>query len=94
MLPGGMIKILTDDDIDQIHLSALSILWRIGIEVREDQAFRILQKAGCPTNGMRVRIPTYLVENAIRLAPKTFTLYGAIRISRSRSKDAECSTNR
>ena len=76
MLPGGMIKILTDDDIDQIHLSALSILWRIGIEVREDQAFRILQKAGCPTNGMRVRIPTYLVENAIRLAPKTFTLYG------------------
>ncbi len=76
MLPGGMIKILTDDDIDQIHLSALSILWRIGIEVREDQAFRMLQKAGCPTNGMRVRIPTHLVENAIRLAPKTFTLYG------------------
>ncbi len=79
MLPGGMIKLLTDDDIEQIHLSALSILWRIGVEVREAQAFRILQKAGCPTNGMRVRIPAHLVEDAIRLAPKTFTLYGRDR---------------
>jgi trimethylamine---corrinoid protein Co-methyltransferase len=76
MVKGGMIKILADDDIEQIHLSALSILWRIGVEVREEQAFRILQKAGCPTNGMRVRIPSHLVEEAIRLAPKTFTLYG------------------
>lgn len=76
MLKGGMIKILSDEDIEQIHLSALSILWRIGIDVREDQAFQILKKAGCPTNGTRVRIPSHLVEEAIRLAPQTFTLYG------------------
>jgi trimethylamine---corrinoid protein Co-methyltransferase len=76
MLKGGMIKILSDEDIEQIHLSALSILWRIGIDVREDQAFQILKKAGCPTNGTRVRIPAHLVEEAVRLAPETFTLYG------------------
>ena len=76
MLKGGQIKILSDDDIEQIHLSALSILWQTGIEVREDQAFDILKKAGCPTNGKRVRIPSYLVEEAIQSAPKTFTLYG------------------
>jgi trimethylamine--corrinoid protein Co-methyltransferase len=76
MLKGGMIKILSEDDIEQIHLSALSILWRIGIEVWEEQAFQILKKAGCATNGSRVRIPAHLVEEAIRLAPKTFTLYG------------------
>ena len=46
------------------------------MEVREDQAFEILKKAGCPTNGKTVRIPSHLVEEAIRLAPKTFTLYG------------------
>jgi trimethylamine--corrinoid protein Co-methyltransferase len=76
MLKGGMIKVLAENDIEQIHQSSLSILWRIGIEVREEQAFHILQKAGCPTNGLRVRIPAHLVEEAIRLTPKTFTLYG------------------
>jgi trimethylamine--corrinoid protein Co-methyltransferase len=76
MLKGGILKILRDDDIEQIHLSALSILWRIGVEVREEQAFQLLKKNGCPTNGSRVRIPAHLVEEAIRLAPSTFTLYG------------------
>ena len=76
MPQGGQIKILSDDQIEQIHLSALSILWRTGVEVREDQAFEILKKAGCPTNGKMVRIPSHLVEEAVRLAPKTFMLYG------------------
>jgi len=76
MLEGGIIKVLSDEDIERIHLGALSILWRVGIEVREEQAFQLLQKAGCPTSGLRVRIPAHLVEESIRLAPKTFTLYG------------------
>ena len=76
MVQGGQLRILSDDQIEQIHLSALSILWRTGVEVREDQAFDILKKAGCPTNGKTVRIPSHLVEEAIRLAPKTFMLYG------------------
>jgi trimethylamine---corrinoid protein Co-methyltransferase len=44
--------------------------------VREEQAFEILKKAGCPTDGKTVRIPSALVEESIRLAPKSFTLYG------------------
>lgn len=76
MLTGGQIRLLSDEDVEQIHLSALSILWQTGIEVREEEAFNILKKAGCPTNGMRVRIPSHLVEESVRLAPKTFTLYG------------------
>jgi trimethylamine--corrinoid protein Co-methyltransferase len=76
MPKGGQIRILSDDDIEQIHLGALSILWRTGVEVREEQAFGILKRAGCPTNGKTIRIPSHLVEEAIRTAPKTFTLYG------------------
>jgi len=76
MHQGCQIEILSGDEIEQIHLGALSILWRTGIEVREDQAFDILKKAGCPTNGKRIRIPSNLVEEAIHLAPKAFTLYG------------------
>ncbi len=70
------IEILSDDEIEQIHVGALSILERTGVEVREDQAFDILKKAGCPSDGRRIRIPSAVTEEAIRLAPKAFTLYG------------------
>ena len=76
MRQGGQLKILSDSDIERIHDSALKILWRTGVEVREDQAFEILKKAGCPTNGKTVRIPDHLVKEAIQSAPKTFTLHG------------------
>lgn len=76
MPEGGQISVLSDDNIEQIHLTALSILWRIGIDVREEQALDVLRKAGCPANGNRVRIPSELVRDAIRLAPKSFELYG------------------
>jgi trimethylamine--corrinoid protein Co-methyltransferase len=73
---GCHIEVLSDDEIEQIHVGALSILWKTGVEVRENQAFDILKKAGCPSDGKRIRIPASLVEEAIRLAPKAFTLYG------------------
>jgi trimethylamine--corrinoid protein Co-methyltransferase len=76
MAQGGQLKILSDKDIEKIHHSALNILWGTGVEVREDQAFEILKKAGCPTNGKTVRIPDHLIKEAIQSAPKTFTLYG------------------
>jgi trimethylamine--corrinoid protein Co-methyltransferase len=76
MRQGGQLKILADIDIEKIHQGALNILWRTGVEVREEQAFEILKKAGCPMNGKTVRIPAHLVKEAIRSAPKTFTLYG------------------
>jgi trimethylamine--corrinoid protein Co-methyltransferase len=76
MAQGGQLKILSDKDIEKIHHSALNILWGTGVEVREDQAFEILRKAGCPTNGKTVRIPDHLVKEAVQSAPKTFTLYG------------------
>jgi trimethylamine--corrinoid protein Co-methyltransferase len=76
MQEGCQIRLLSDDEIEQIHRGALSILWRTGVEVWEEQAFDILQKAGCPTDGKRIRIPSSLVEEAVRLAPKAFTLYG------------------
>jgi trimethylamine--corrinoid protein Co-methyltransferase len=76
MHTGSQIKVLSDDQIEQIHQSALSILRTTGVEVREEQAFNVLKGAGCPTNGKRIRIPSHLVEEAIRLAPKSITLHG------------------
>ncbi len=76
MPQGGQMRVLSDNDIEQVHRAALSILWKTGIEVPEEQAFGILKNAGCAVSGGRVRFPTHLVEEAIRLAPQTFALYG------------------
>ena len=55
MAQAGLFKILSDDQIEQIHRSALSILSNTGAEVREDQAFEILRKGrrGCQTKNGR-----------------------------------------
>lgn len=74
MQQGCRIKVLSEDEIEQIHQSALSILWRTGVEVREAQAFDVLKRAGCPTNGKRIRIPSSLIEELLRQVPKEFTL--------------------
>ncbi len=73
---GPGLKVLSDTEIAKIHRGALSILERIGIEVREEQAFKLLKDTGCPSRGTIVRFPSDIVEKAIELAPATFTLYG------------------
>lgn len=70
------LKVLTDDEIYAIHLTALRVLREIGMKIREPQAVEILRKAGCGFAGDRVRFPSHLVEEAIMRAPSTFTIFG------------------
>ncbi|MEL7566037.1 MAG: trimethylamine methyltransferase family protein [Dehalobacterium sp.] len=72
----GYIKVLSDDEIYQIHLAALRILREIGLKIKEPQAVSLLKRNGCIIEGDRVRIPTHLVEEAVAQAPSTFTIYG------------------
>lgn len=75
----GSLKVLSDDEIYQIHLTALRILREVGLKLREPQAIKILRDAGCMFVGDRVRFPTNVVERAIRRAPRTFTIFGRDR---------------
>jgi trimethylamine:corrinoid methyltransferase-like protein len=63
------LKVISDAEIELIHLSTLEVLRRTGIAVREPKAVEILEKAGCAAEGDRVRIPAHLVEQALRATP-------------------------
>ncbi len=60
---------------EQIHVASLEILERIGIDVHDEQTRQILAEGGADVDGKRVRIPEYVVERALSLAPRRMTLY-------------------
>ena len=69
-------RLLSDSQIEELHLATLQILERIGVAFDCQEAIDILGEAGADiSNPKRVKIPSYLVEQALRTAPKTITLY-------------------
>ncbi len=62
-------------ECEQIHMASLEILARIGIDVHDEKALNILVKGGAIADGIRVRIPEYMVSRALTTAPKSITLY-------------------
>jgi len=55
---------------------ALHVLEYVGVEVHHQEARNILQKAGAwVDDDLRVRIPSYLVKQALSTAPRSFTIY-------------------
>ena len=69
-------RILSDKQIEELHLASLQILERTGVAFECKEAIEILDSAGADvSNPNRVKIPSYIVEQALRAAPKTITLY-------------------
>lgn len=68
-------KMLSDEQIYEIHLATLEVLERTGVEVFDEEGVDLLASAGSHVEGKaRVRIPSYLVEDALKSAPKRVTL--------------------
>ncbi len=66
---------LSDDQLARIHAASLEILERTGARLHDEEAVALFEKAGADvTDGNLVRIPSYLVEWALRTAPKTIAL--------------------
>ncbi len=71
-----MISRLSEKQLAQLHLASVEILERTGLRLLEPEAVRILKRAGCTvTDQNRVRLPSHLVEWALRTAPKEVTLF-------------------
>lgn len=69
-------RLLSDSQIEELHLATLQILERTGVAFDCQEAIDLLGDAGADvSNPDRVKIPSYLVEQALRTAPKTITLY-------------------
>jgi trimethylamine---corrinoid protein Co-methyltransferase len=62
-------------ECERIHLASLEILERMGIDVHDQKARDLLVEGGASTDGLRVRIPAYMVAKALSTTPKQITLY-------------------
>ena len=70
-------SVLSDDQIEEILSGSFEVLERIGVRFHDEEAVRILCEAGASSaDGTLVRIPTAMVEAALRSAPSRITLAG------------------
>jgi trimethylamine--corrinoid protein Co-methyltransferase len=69
-------RLLTEDQINEIHQASLEVLETVGVRLLDDQAVDFLRNAGCRVRGDNiVLIPNWLVEESIRSAPSRITIY-------------------
>ena len=66
---------LGSQECEKIHAASLEILQRVGVDVHDEKARDILVKGGAKADGLRVRIPEFMVTRALATAPKSITLY-------------------
>ena len=75
---GVSFRVLTDDDVTDIHLATLEVLGHTGVFVEDEEARAVFSAAGAEVDEQSgvVRIPSHLVEEAVRTAPSTIVLAG------------------
>jgi len=75
---GFSLNTLTDDEVDEIHLATLEALRTTGVFVEDEEAMAVMDGGGCVVDRKNkvVKIPPYVVEDAIRSAPGTFVACG------------------
>ena len=76
---GGLsLNVFTEAELQDIHLGSLEVLERTGVWVEADDALDLFSDGGCiiDRETRMVRIPPYLVEDAIRSSPPKSFLCG------------------
>jgi trimethylamine--corrinoid protein Co-methyltransferase len=73
---GFSLNMYTDDELQQIHLATLEVLWQEGVHVNSKQARDIYKNGGAIVDHStaKVKIHPYMVEEAIKSAPSTVTM--------------------
>ncbi len=72
---GVRFNMFSQDQLEEMYWGVLHTLEYTGLEVHHDRARDILKQAGAWVDGLRVRLPSYLVRRALSLAPRSFTLF-------------------
>ena len=78
-LSGGLrLQVFTDDELDEIHLATLEVLEKTGLFIGDDEALDVFDGGGAIVDRKNkiVKIPPYIVEDAIRSAPSKLYLAG------------------
>jgi trimethylamine--corrinoid protein Co-methyltransferase len=70
------LRVLNRDQARGIHKGALEILEKTGVKMEHPDVLEMLVGVGCRVSkGNWVKIPAYIVEEALRSVPRQFTLY-------------------
>ena len=76
---GGLsLNVFSDDELYEIHLATLEVLQKTGIFIEDSEALEIFDGGGAVVDpkGKIVKMPPYMVEDAIRSAPAKLCLAG------------------
>ncbi len=75
---GWGLSMFTDDQLNEIHLATLDVLQNYGVGVYSEEALKIFDGGGAIVDweNKHVKIPSYLVEDAISSAPSTILMAG------------------
>jgi len=71
-----MLEILSREQLDKLHSSAVTVLGKVGMKVTDAATLRTFKEHGAEIDeaAMRVRIPESLIHSALEDAPKNVTL--------------------
>ncbi|MBC8462305.1 MAG: trimethylamine methyltransferase family protein [Deltaproteobacteria bacterium] len=75
-LKGGHLKILSQNDIEEIHQRALDVLQQVGCFFDHEEALSVFAKHGAMVDKSSriVKLPRSMVEEAIRICPSSMLL--------------------
>jgi trimethylamine--corrinoid protein Co-methyltransferase len=68
-------KLMSSNSLEEIHRNSCFLLEKMGVNVFNNEALKLLKDAGAIVKGNHVRIPTDLIEWALRSAPSRITVY-------------------
>ena len=72
--PFEPVRVLTDDQVEQIHDASLTLLATTGMRMLDAGARQRFAAAGCEVDEIMVRFDPELIVETISLAPSQFTL--------------------
>ena len=70
-----VLKVLDEIGIKKLYLSTLEVLERTGVSVKNKAAIQLLLEAGVKVEDGVAYIPSWLVEKAVKSAPKQIIIY-------------------
>jgi trimethylamine---corrinoid protein Co-methyltransferase len=68
-------KLVSDDQLESIHLASLKVLSEIGMDFMLPEARDLLKKAGAKIEGERARFDPSMIEELVAKAPSEFTVH-------------------
>ena len=65
----------SSSQLEEIHSATIDVLERAGVRVDHDDSLKLLKEAGCLVKDRVVKIPGWMIDEAVRVAPSKINIY-------------------